>query len=260
MPEPAPARIWGFVASDAPRIVLLRRGPSRWTRMYVWNTETDEITAGSWFVGHIYYLGCDLSPDGEYFVYYATNNSKKRLDSARERFGIDYLFEWTTLCKPPYFKSCGTWTHSCLTGGGGHFRSQRSLALFSYSLRQELVASDSEVQVSFDAFNSPFEIGLHRTGWQGLPLLSWQHGHLNKKSLSLEWDDYYGFAVSRTQNYAYAYPEVDLGGVNWADLDQQGNLVYSRQGKLYRHTPEREQEIADLNLPLPDRPWLNKTQ
>ena len=42
-----------------------------------------------------------------------------------------------------------------------------------------------------------------------------------------------------------------MEGVEWADWDQRGKLVFAREGKLYRGRVERgemaEQLVADLN-------------
>ena len=46
-------------------------------------------------------------------------------------------------------------------------------------------------------------------------------------------------------------PAPELEGAPWADLDQQGRLVYARAGCLYAFIGGRELELADLNLDQP---------
>src|SRR5690349_2048453 len=75
-----------YLARDAAKAVILRRGPSKWTRMILWHVDTDEFEMGQWFKGKIY--DADLSLDGRVFAYTA---------------GKRYQEAWTALSKPPYF-------------------------------------------------------------------------------------------------------------------------------------------------------------
>lgn len=96
--------------------------------MRLWNTDTDELEAGSWFNGRIDYTRCDLAPEGDYFTYVSANDSQERQESVKKKYGVDSLSEWTTLCQPPHFKSYGTWNFGYL-GNGGLFEGQRRLIL-----------------------------------------------------------------------------------------------------------------------------------
>lgn len=99
-------------------MVLLRRGPSKHVLAITWDTLRHEFHAGQWFKGRIYEHRCDLSPSGEQLVYLAANNKPP-------------LYAWTAVSRPPFltalalWKNCGTW------GGGGVFERERALALNS---------------------------------------------------------------------------------------------------------------------------------
>ena len=79
MTEPAaavaPCRLFVYLASEAPIGVVLRRGPSAWTRLSVWHTDTDTFEHGQWFRGRVYERRSDVSPDGALFAYFARNIS-----------------------------------------------------------------------------------------------------------------------------------------------------------------------------------------
>ena len=69
--SPPPPRLFVIMARDAHVAVVIRRGPSSWSQLTLWDTDRDLFTEGSWFRGRIFAEKCDLSPDGELFVYAA---------------------------------------------------------------------------------------------------------------------------------------------------------------------------------------------
>lgn len=82
-----------FFARDVGQAVILRRGPSQWTRMILWHVDTDQFDLGQWFKGKVY--GHDFAPDGKAFIYNAEKYQAFRYQQKR--------YQWTALCKPPYF-------------------------------------------------------------------------------------------------------------------------------------------------------------
>lgn len=111
-----PARIYGFVARDARKAVLLRRGPSKQVRLLAWDLETDRIKPGQWLKGRIYERRCDLSPDGSLFAYFA----------AKHRGPVA---AWTAVCRPPMLTALTFFPKDDCWGGGGLFTNERSLSL-----------------------------------------------------------------------------------------------------------------------------------
>src|SRR5215469_609509 len=69
--SPVSCRIVGLLAAATPRVVLLRRGPTKWVQLILWHTDTDTFEEGQWFHGRIYEARSDLSPDGTLFLYLA---------------------------------------------------------------------------------------------------------------------------------------------------------------------------------------------
>jgi hypothetical protein len=108
------------MARDAPIAVVFRRGPSSWARLILWHTDNDDFTAGAWFRGRIYEEKCDLSPDGQLFVYAAFQGC---------RIGTSYTQSWTAVSRPPWLHALTLWPMGTTYGGGGRFLDNRRLTL-----------------------------------------------------------------------------------------------------------------------------------
>lgn len=107
-------------ARNIPKAVIIRRGPSKWCHIISWDTERDEFEHGAWIKGKIYGNVCDLSPDGQLFVYLVLKGDKPESDLPNT---------WTALSRPPWLKALALWPHGGTYGGGGYFTGNRKLAL-----------------------------------------------------------------------------------------------------------------------------------
>lgn len=262
-PLPA-ARIWVLLASEASLAVIFRRGPSKWTRLYLWNTQTDEFTVGSWFSGQLYADFSDLSPDGEHLIYFARNESPARQQAARNKFGVDHFETWTALCKPPWVKAIGLWSVSGGMTGGGTFSGNRKVWLNNSGSKDNALIKAGGFTVMYqDNPNRPQQVptlltSMQRTGWRGIQPSLYAHVNsmlpltIHKQTLELRLSES-NFKV--TKEYLWHRPQPALGrvGADWADVDQQGRLVYARAGKMYALTKGVEVELADLNLDQPPK-------
>ena len=115
-----PCRLFVLQARDAPVAVILRRGPSAWYHVILWDTETDLFTHGAWFNGRIYEDRCDLSPDGALFLYFALKGS---------HWQTSYKGTWTALSRPPWLNALTLWPWGSTWGGGGRFVDNRTIML-----------------------------------------------------------------------------------------------------------------------------------
>ena len=66
-----PARLHAILARRGSYAVVFRRGPSDKVAVIGWDRRNDVFTLGQWFRGRIYPLRSDLSPKGEYLIYFA---------------------------------------------------------------------------------------------------------------------------------------------------------------------------------------------
>jgi hypothetical protein len=115
-----PPRLFVIMAAEAPVAVVIRRGPASWAQITLWNTAADAFTEGAWFRGRIFAEKCDLSPDGELFVYAAYKGS---------HFSTAYTDSWTAVSRPPWLTALALWPAGTTYGGGGRFTGKRQLVL-----------------------------------------------------------------------------------------------------------------------------------
>jgi len=133
-------------ATDSPKAVILRRGPSDWVHVLAWDTSTDVVTRGAWFHGRIYASRCSLSPDGELLIYFATCHRK----TSRWPFG----FAWTAISKPPWLTALVRWTQSTTWAGGGTFCGNNSV-LLNFSQWRNWVLRRGHIPKSFTILFAP---------------------------------------------------------------------------------------------------------
>jgi len=118
-----PCRLFFILARDAPRGVILRRGPTRWVRLIAWDTSNDTFEPGHWFKGRIYEHFCDLSPDGSLFIYLAAKYSREGVADN------EYTHRWTAISKPPWLTALALWPIGDVNCGGGWFLDDRTVFL-----------------------------------------------------------------------------------------------------------------------------------
>jgi hypothetical protein len=106
--------------------VILRRGPAAWYHLILWHTDQDRFEHGAWFKGRLYEDRCDLSPDGELFLYFALQSS---------RFATAYKGAWTAVSRPPWLHALTLWPQGHTWGGGGRFVGKREAVLFTCDLK-----------------------------------------------------------------------------------------------------------------------------
>ncbi len=85
---PPPARLAVRFASDAGIAVVIRRGPSEWCQLIVWDLKTNEFTRGQWVHGLV--RSASLSPNGEHLALQIQGK------------GRDYN-HYSLVSRPPYF-------------------------------------------------------------------------------------------------------------------------------------------------------------
>ncbi|MFC3832233.1 MULTISPECIES: hypothetical protein [Deinococcus] len=260
---PAPARIWGLVASEADRVVLFRRGPSRWTRLYVWDAATDVLTPGSWFRGRLYEWMCDLSPDGEHLLYTARNETPEQVSDAYSKFGVN-MYSWTALSVPPQVRALGLWNASDGWSGGGVFDGNRKIMVNHADLKtQQLIHPKAFTVKSVEGKHrvDTVLISLNRTRWRVTHKperwLGMGEAHpftFQKRSLELRFISAHNYKRYVRYRWLADGPAPDLEGVTWADLDRRGRLLIARAGRLFIWEDGQEAELANLNDDQPPRP------
>lgn len=270
--------IHGLLASGAPAGVLLRRGPTMWTELVWWDTATDRFQRGQWFRGRIYTRRCDISPDGELFVYFAAKRGNARVLEG------GYAETWTAVSRPPFYTALSLWPKGDSWDGGGWFAGPRELHLnhgcqaephprhpVPKSLRVHTNACGRGEDLPI------FDDVVRAKGWvrQGRhddepPLRAvrgphaWVRRHpVADLALRMEfegWDPakpggplHFGFAITRTSDGEM----LDVVDATWADWDQHGRLVYTSGGRLLAADPAGRRlapaVLVDLTADVPER-------
>jgi len=126
---PAPRLHIEFAAGSS-MAAILRRGPTDWTRLLIWDTSTDKLEAGSWFHGRIYDDCCSISPDGKLFAYLAAKHQGNH--------GGDDCNSWTAVSRPPWLTAIAFWPQHGTQGINTEFIDNSTL-MISHPHWEELV-------------------------------------------------------------------------------------------------------------------------
>lgn len=266
-PEAA-CRLFIIMAREARIGLIFRRGPTKWTQIIKWNTQTDTFEYGAWFKGQIYPERSDLSPDGSKLIYLATAYGAHRNSD-------HFPNEWTAISKTPWLTTLAAWPNLGTYYGGGLFETNTSVWP-SIDHRYATPVPDFQPQgldVSYEhRFWDPdwmLLYRLERDGWEpiekypggSVPVyhLQLDGGYIMKPtdhecplltriqtvhekassqgtfSLILTTVRVYsggGRTRTFTLNNKSRRTLIPLPDVVWADWDQSGRFVYAKEGKL----------------------------
>ena len=96
-----PARLSVLLASESPVGVVLRRGPTKWVRVIMWDRTTDGFQPGPWFKGRILADRSDVSPDGRHLIYFAMGGMGWAIPATGGT--------WTAISVLPSLKAMSIW-------------------------------------------------------------------------------------------------------------------------------------------------------
>jgi hypothetical protein len=270
-----PARLFVIRARKVPFAVVFRRGPSKQVRLIGWNTETDTFEGGQWLKGRIYERRCDLSPNGRYLIYCA---AKHKLP----------IYAWTAISKPPWLTAISLWPNMGCWGGGGLFETANSIWLNHPPSARLAPGFEPRPRLTVKASGGGGEdhpiygMRLKRDGWTLIQDGTHQHNSWRKRQaigMSFTFDPpeiwerasvldvslrmvTHGLGEQDGDWYVVTYEivtpggeTVSLGRTDWADWDGNGDLLYAKDGKMFRLSPGKggrfdpaaSREIADFN-------------
>jgi hypothetical protein len=254
MRPPPPPRLSLLQARDAEVAVVFRRGPSKWVEVIRWNTRHDDFERGHWFHGRIYPRRSDLSPDGEHLVYLASKFSRRSIADG-------YTYAWTAVSRPPWLTALALWPKGNCWWGGGQFLSNRRI-LLNHRPEEAAFHPDHKPPTVLHVDPDPNASGeddplystrLTRDGWAVTQVWDWRRptnwnegfrtitpehrdrvhpsGHLTlRMERSLSGYRYFERFEIRKNSEATA---PDLTGVDWADWDRAGRLIFLRRGRVW---------------------------
>jgi hypothetical protein len=286
----APCRLFVYLARQAPRAVVLRRGPTDWARLSVWDTETDRFEHGQWMRGRVYERRSDVSADGQLFAAFV------RQSGGRNPAGAD---SWIALSRPPYFTALAVWYVGGTYHPGAFFPDDKSLWLgYMNEAPPDVGTKPASLHIAapqpipyVDGTGEWTERTVHfnrllRDGWRLAgrePYATlWERPHpaardsglgLSRRSLSGGGDsgthveamtlsmvhvleDFSRFGGPYAVDYTITTAdgrEHSLGEATWADWDHRGRLVAARDGRLSEWSEARGWTlIEDFNGQEPD--------
>ena len=249
-------RLFVLIARGAEVAVIFRRGPSKSVLLVRWNLADDSFEAGQWLRGRIYERRCDLSPSGERLIYFAATH--------RPPFAT-----WTAVSRPPYFTALALWPKGDAWGGGGLFRDENEILLNhqesaltlaeEYQIPREITVSrlpyggggeDDPIfsdRIARDGWNLLQEARWlkqpegGRVSWTSETPEIWSKPHPAKSGWTLQMRTL-GLHERQGPWYVTEYAVVDdagrvlrdLGRADWADWQSSGDLLFGRDGKIFR--------------------------
>jgi hypothetical protein len=272
-----PARLFIIFARKAPKAIIFRRGPSGWVQLISWDTISDDFEAGHWFRGRIYERRSDLSPNGSLLIYFA-----QKITAASKK-DLEYTYAWTAISKPPYLTALALWPKGDCWHGGGSFKNGRVVLLNhkpevakahkKHQPHRLLVRADPNAHGEDDPI---YSLRLERDGWaqkqiweteyRGYP----QMYHTVRPEIREKLSPDRECAIRLTRSIErldyseeFALRSVKSSGMStverasWVDWDQQGRLVFARDGKIFAgeissNCRIREKLIADFNSNKPE--------
>jgi hypothetical protein len=268
MTDGSPCRLSVYLATDAPRAAVLRRGPSDWVRLSLWHTDDDGIEHGQWMAGRVYERRCDLSPDGSLFAYFV----RKDTAHTASEVGAD---SWVAVSRPPWFMALALWAIGGTYCTGAYFVDGRSLFLggtHSPPDRGALpdwltpVASAPFLDHTNDWTDRTVQFNrLLRGGWRPVPderatLPWWEHASSDGRRTLVMMERADGAFTSYGGRHVVEYavrsePDggvEDIGRATWADWDHRGRLMMARDGVLGEWRGSQFVPLVDFNGDTPD--------
>jgi len=253
------ARLYVIIARSAPVAAVIRRGPSKRVMLSKWDMKNDHFEDGQWFKGRIYERRCDLAPAGDHFIYFAGNFKAP-------------MYSWTAISTLPWLTAHALWSEGDTWGGGGLFALSKCVALWAHKIGDKPTKGKLPrpwtklIPVSeygrYEGVRSVEDIRMMRDGWVREQTSKWK---LNDSW----WQDKaekFMFDVQQSAIWAKTNAagtvlrfieaeigerdgrwhvcrghitfdngkELDLGEIDWADFDHNGDLLYAFDGALYR--------------------------
>jgi hypothetical protein len=223
-----------------------------------WRTDTDQFQEGQWLKARIYERRCDLSENGKRLIYFAANHKKP-------------YYSWTAISKPPFLTALALWPKGDCWGGGGLFEKNHQILLNHRAAEMEL-AEGFKLPRHFQikplhegsgwGEDSPIvDMRLSRDGWRIVqdgnsmhrsvrasvsidfnPPLIWARPHprlgdryeLRMEIQGIDQRDGPWYVIEHSVRDKRTKSTIALGRTEWADWCQSGDLLFAKEGKLFR--------------------------
>jgi len=272
-----------IMAAKADCGVILRRGPTNQVQLIKWNTLNDTFEYGQWFKGRIYEDKCDLSPSGNRFIYLASKH-KGKYETWTAVSRPPYLTALAFWPKSDTFGGGGVFKdedtillnhYEKETIMPPEFHIPKKIKVIpvgkglnlNYNEQIDKIKSEksgwklfSEGKVTEDPgyYSVNKEKQKNAKMWWIVdpPHVFTKEFRFSEKAAVIMEYQIKGYHVrngpSVLGNYLIKNTgmdiNIDLGEADWADWDKNGNLLYSKEGKLFRLKQDMKlKEIYDID-------------
>ncbi|MBU0591649.1 hypothetical protein KKF81_06235 [Candidatus Micrarchaeota archaeon] len=222
--------LYAILARKVPVAVIFRRGPSKQVLLIYWKTNSDEFYIGQWLKGRIYPEACDLSPMGDKLLYFA-GKFKGKYDT------------WTAVSRPPFLTALALWPKGDCWGGGGLFKNENIVIITHRPNEMKLAEGSIPKKIKIECgWSQKNKSRLVRDGWvieNQYTIRKRNQVKNHKYELINEMADYRIVDINSQE-------KISLGRLDWAEWDYSGDLVYAKQGKIYRLSFDRKNRIMDI--------------
>jgi hypothetical protein len=242
-----PPRLHVLRARDATTAVIIRRGPADTSAVIGWERQNDTFRLGQWMRGRIYDRRCDLSPDGNWFIYFALNG----------KWNSETGGAFTGISMAPYLKAVTLFADGSTWFGGGLFTSNNAYWLNGGSARSPIredrrlnrdtgfVPGEPVKEQSYSWGDRIYYYRLKRSGWTfELEIAGEEGGVIFEKLAPCGWilRKIVHEGATKEQGKGSIWEEHELenrvsgvrisgGHWEWADIDRT-RLVWVEKGKL----------------------------
>ena len=278
--------LYAILARDARVGIVFRRGPSKQVLLLLWRTDTDQFYEGQWFKGRIYERRCDLSPSGARLIYFAA------------KYTAPYA-TWTAVSRPPFLTAVALWPKGDAWGGGGLFAKEGEILLNHRPAEMKLaegfqIPKFVVVKPLGDHSGWGEDDPIHarrliRDGWKMIqqgnakthklgapmwitidPAEIWVKPHpqdgktyeIREKITGIHQLNGPWYVIEHVIVNTKSGEEFSLGRTDWADWCHSGDLLYAKEGRLWRLGFNRRDlsplEQAEMLIDLRDRVFAHK--
>lgn len=269
----SPPRLYGILATEAPVVLVFRRGPSDWFHLLRWKLDEGVVEPGVWVRKKLFPRRCDLSADGELLLYYLSGG----VEGHYRVFG--------GIARTPWLHPLASWDEGDAWGRGSCFVAESIPHTFGEP--HDVVLP--KMRVTIQRNDTTSFVNERRRGWHeaaDCPPRNVADTWDEKRSVILEKESPLREGRLRLIGGLYqpeggidgrapvfeiqlgSGPRQQVDGAVWADWDQRGHLlIATKDGFLRAESVEggqrvvlQEHDLSDLTPnPQPAPAWASTT-
>jgi hypothetical protein len=213
--------------------LVIRHGTAKSVCILLWNRKTDKFTLGQWMRARIDTESCDLSPNGDHFLYTA---AKYALFRPSKYVEVGQSVAWTVVSRSPYLKAVAYYPQH---RAGGWFLNQHEYCVPGGNSDPDDRESPEVRRVVADLpVPSLYGARLLRGGWVMEDLRAQFARRIDYiKQAGAGWE--LRHSPQKSYRLSQGQLEADTSGWEWADIDGE-RLVWATNGCLWSGHMRRE--------------------